>query len=116
MYGTLKLFFFSLILFLSSCSQIKYTSSENIPTYFAPKKHHSRKASHSGVRRFYLWGLVPPQHTVDVDNELQNDGLISAARIEIREYQEFMDVFWTYVTLGLYKPVRYEIKGYGVKE
>lgn len=111
-----SLFIFSLCFQLISCSQINYTSSSNINTYIAPHKGHSRKASHVGVRDFYLWGMVPSVHTVNVDDELADDGLLSAARVEIREYQDFMDVFWTYTTLGLYKPVRFEISGYGVRE
>ena len=113
---SLALINLSLCFFAMSCSQIKYISSDNIPTYISPKDKHSRKASHHGKRNFYLWGMVPSFHTVNVDDELKNDGLISAARIEVREYQDFMDVFWTYTTLGLYKPVRFEIKGYGVRE
>lgn len=110
------LFFIFLSFFAISCSQIKYTSNNHIPTFISPKDKHSRRAEHSGVRKFYLWGLVPSHHVVNVDDELSDDGLLTSARIEISEYQEFMDVFWTYATLGLYKPVRFKIKGYGVRE
>ncbi len=110
------LFIFSLCFQFVSCSQIHYTSAGNINAYIAPQEGHNRKASHFGKRSFYLWGMLPAIHTVNVDNELADDGVFSAARVEVREYQEFMDVFWTYATLGLYKPVRFEIKGYGVRE
>lgn len=111
-----SLFIILLCFLATSCSQINYISSDNIPTYISPKENHNRKASHIGKRDFYLWGLVPTFHTVNVDDELADDGLISAARIEVREYQEFMDVFWTYVTLGMFKTVRFEISGYGVRQ
>jgi hypothetical protein len=108
--------FIFLVLISTSCSQIRYTSTNSIPTYISTKSgHHSREVA-TGKRKFYLWGLVPREHTVDVDHELSDAGVLSASRIDIREYQTGLDIFLTYISLGLYKSVHYEINTWGYKD
>jgi len=110
-------FIFLFVIFLNlSCSQIRYTSENSIPTYISGKDHHSRKVKTSGIRKFYLWGLIPREHVVNLDEELSNVALLSSAKIEVEEYQEGMDTFMTYLTLGLYRPVRFKITSWGVKD
>lgn len=110
-------FIYLIVLFLNlSCSQIRYTSENSIPTFISGKNHHTRKVKVDGIRRFYLWGLIPREHVVNLDEELSNVALLSSAKIEVEEFQEGMDTFYTYLTLGLYRPVRFRVTSWGVKE
>ncbi|OUR97839.1 hypothetical protein A9Q84_06475 [Halobacteriovorax marinus] len=63
-----------------------------------------------------MWGLIPREHTVNLDSELSDTALLSSAKIEVEEYQDGMDVIYTFLTLGLYRPIRYKITSWGVKE
>jgi hypothetical protein len=99
-----------------SCSQIRYSSSNIIPTYISTKDNHHSKTHQIGKKKFYLWGLVPREHVVYVDQELSDAGTLSASRVEVHEYQTGLDVFLTYISLGLYKSVHYKITTWGYRE
>lgn len=99
-----------------SCSQIRYSSENSIPTYISTKNNHHSRIHTIGKKKFYLWGLVPREHTVYVDEELSDAGVLSGSRIEVQEYQSGLDVFLTYISLGLYKSVHYKISTWGYRE
>ena len=113
-----KLLLLVLILSCSfmSCSQIRYSSTNSIPTYLSTKDNHHSKRYQTGSKKFYLWGLVPREHVVYLDEELSKAGVQSASRVEIEEYQTGLDVFLTYISLGLYKSVHYKISTWGHTE
>lgn len=111
-----QLFLFVTLSFFSSCSQIRYTSSNSIPSYISTKDGHHSRTHKVGQKKFYLWGLVPREHTVFVDQELSDVGALSASRIEVEEYQTGLDIFYTYITLGLYKSVHYRVSAWGYRE
>ena len=104
------------LMLLSSCSQIRYTSSNTIPTYIGTNDGHHTRETATGERIFYIWGLVPREHTVYVDKELSDSGVLSASRIDVKEYQTGLDVFLTYISLGLYKSVHYDLSTWGYQE
>lgn len=100
---------------LSSCTSINYRSSGLISTSFSPKPKHINLAKVEGKKEFYLWGLLPKEHTVLIDEEMSRAGLISAANITIEEYQTLGDKFATWLSFGLYVPRSYKVRGFGIK-
>jgi hypothetical protein len=92
-----------------------YRSSGVISTSFSPKAGHDHLKEIVGKKEFYLWGLVPKDHTVEVDIQLSKAGLISAANITIEEYQTTEDLIYSWLSFGLYIPRTYKVKGFGIK-
>lgn len=62
------------------------------------------------TRDFYLWGLLPGQHKVQLDEELDELGIVGAAHIYYHQYQTFSQSFYTIATLGLYRPVTIRLR------
>jgi hypothetical protein len=107
------------ILFLgliSSCTTVHYRSSGKMEVTLAARDKHDHRAEAIGHKEFYLWGRIPDKdHTVFIDKELWNQGLVSAASLNITEYQNFTDMIVSWLSLGMYIPVRYKIVAYGIK-
>lgn len=100
---------------LTSCTTIHYRSSGLIAASFSPKKDHIHHTKSVGKKEFYLWGLLPKEHVVLVDEEMSKAGLISAANITIEEYQTSSDKAWSWISLGLFIPRTYKVRGFGIK-
>lgn len=110
-------FFFSIVLilgFFSSCTTIHYESSGKIPVYIGSQKGHTYYSTTKGEVDFFLWGLYPDSHTVQIDRVIQKKGIKSASNVSIREYQSFLNLFYSIISLGLVYPVNYEISSYGI--
>lgn len=97
-----------------SCTTIHYESSGKIPVYIGAQKGHTYYSTIDGELDFFLWGLYPPSQTVRIDREIQKKGIKSASNVSIREYQSFLNLFYSIISLGLVYPVNYEISSYGI--
>ena len=102
------------VFLLFSCTTIHYESSGKIPVYIGAKKGHTYFSTIDGEIDFFLWGLYPNSHTVRIDREIQKKGIKSASNVSIREYQSFLNLFYSIISLGLVYPVNYEITSYGI--
>lgn len=110
--------FFSII-FLSlftSCLTIEYTSNGAIPTEVYSNDFRTQKASIEGSREFYVWGMVPKKHTVEIDREVLNEGFISIKHVTVEEYQTWGDFIASLCTFGLYIGKSYRISGLVTKK
>ncbi|MBT3586258.1 MAG: hypothetical protein HN509_15230 [Halobacteriovoraceae bacterium] len=107
--------FLLLITFLSGCTTIHYRTKGNIAAAIAPKNEHKHRVEIKGKKEFYLWGLLPANQVVYVDDEMANAGLISAANIRISEFQTRSDFIYGLISFGMYVPKSYKIVGFGVK-
>lgn len=105
--------FFLTMLLLQSCAKISFQSNNITPSYISTKPKHSHRISLVGVRDFYLWGLIPNQHVVNLSEVLSAGGLITGAGLTVEDYQTFEDKVWSVVTLGLYLPRHYRVKAWG---
>ncbi|MFT6070367.1 MAG: hypothetical protein ACJAT2_000833 [Bacteriovoracaceae bacterium] len=103
------------VLCLNSCTTMHYRSSGLISTSFSPKPGHDNLKEIVGRKEFYLWGLVPKDHIVKIDEKLSESGLISAANISIEEYQTTEDLIYSWLSFGLYIPRTYKVRGFGIK-
>ena len=96
-----------------SCTTVHFRSSGQIPIHLSPKKGHGSIQEFHGEKKFYLWGLLPQNHTVDVSEVARNLGYSSSANIFISEYQTIPNFFITMLSLGMYIPRNYSVKAYG---
>ena len=104
-----------IILCFSSCTQISFSSKGKISTSIGPVPQHTELVVAEGVKEFYLFGSIPGHHEVYIDEELENVGLISAANISIHSYRSWSSFFKGILTFGIYTPMNYRIRSYGVK-
>ncbi len=106
---------FCLVIFLISCSSIEFKTKGKIPLEMNRPKYTSKRISFSVEREFYLWGLMPKNHVVYIDEEVMTRGYSDMVDFEIKEDVTKSDFWWNFLTLGLYQKRRFEISGFTTK-
>ena len=100
------------ITFLScSCSSILIESSNKLPLSFVEKDKHTKKITVEVQKNFYLWGLLPNRHVIDIAAELSREGYESLASLKVRERYTSSNTLWALATFGLWTPKVYSIEG-----
>jgi hypothetical protein len=94
---------------LASCSSTKFTSNGKIPVKFEADEDHQKEVVIKGDKKFYLWGLVPEQHTVYVDEVIDQAGFEEASGVFIQETREPLNTLIGILSFGLYIPKSYSI-------
>ncbi len=102
-----------LLIFLVSCAKIHYTSKGRIPVHVSQKKGNTKAFERRLRIPFMVFGTIPNKKVIEIDRELQNEGLSRASKLVIQEYNSYLDWFYALATLGLYTPKTVVIKGYG---
>lgn len=110
-----KIKIFLLSLSFISCTQIHYVTKSDFPVYGTLKNDHQSYVESLGKKEFYLWGLTPKKHYVEVDTMLMERGIESASRVTIEEFVSLKSFFATVFSFGMYAPVDYKISAWGVK-
>jgi len=100
---------------ITSCTTTHYRSRGQLPILVGVKEEHSAIFSHEGQNSFFLWGLLPQNHVVWIDEEVSQMGFVSGANISVEEYQTGLNLLKTILTLGMYIPKNYRITAYGLK-
>lgn len=106
-----KIIFFILFFAFCSCSTTYIKSQNKIPVTFENKAEHPKDVKVSVTKEFFLWGLIPSHHEIDVDEQLGNKGYESVSDLVVTQKNQRSDVIWTLVTFGMYYPQSYEIQG-----
>lgn len=104
-----------IIVFLSSfvsCAEIRYKSSGKVPVKFTKSGFHKNFYSMTADRTFFLWGLVPGDYVIEIDDELQKRRITELSGMKIKEQATTFNLFITLITLGLVVPKKIEIEGY----
>lgn len=110
----LVLIFLFVSQFIIGCTTIHYESRNKIPVHIGAQRGHDYYSQIQGEVDFFLWGLYPPSQTVYLDEEIQKRGIKSASNVSVREYQSFLNLFYSIISLGIVYPVNYEVTSYGV--
>ena len=105
-----KVIFF-LVIILTSCSSIQFNSSEIISVSFDKDSSVKETLDVDVEKSFYLWGLIPSQHTVEVDKVFEEKGALSVSQFSIKEIKTKKKSLWMILTAGLYYPETYKISG-----
>jgi hypothetical protein len=100
----------------TSCSKLIVVSGGTIPIYLSDRHDHQRFAKLEGRKENYLWGLISPDNTIELDYEFSQNGYASVADIHVEEKQSAGDFFATVLSLGFYCPRHYKITGRGIKK
>lgn len=94
---------------LLSCSAIKITSNSKIPIKLDADEHHQKEVVIKVDKKFYLWGLIPDEHVLYVDEVVDEAGFEAASGITITETRETSDTILSLLSFGLYLPKTYSI-------
>jgi hypothetical protein len=98
------------VLVLSTgCSSIYYKSRGKISVTMDYKGQNQKEVVLNGRKKFYLWGLIPDQHFVYLDEIGDKAGFNSLSSVTIHEPKKFKDMFIALITFGLYIPKEYSI-------
>jgi hypothetical protein len=103
-----------LLTILSACSgALTFHGKGLIPMYVGAKKDHDTPIEIEGEKEVYLWGNINPDNEVFIDEELYNQGMLSAANITVHQYQSKMNFIISLLSFGLYMPKNYRIRAFG---
>ena len=58
-----------------------------------------------------MWGMVPKEQVVAVDDRFSEQGFDKVSDIQIKETKTTDKFMWMVITLGMYYPVSYQISG-----
>lgn len=106
--------FFVVALLLTGCTQLSFQGNGFIPLYLTPRPDHQIYTEASGVKEFYLWGLIGPDRVVEVDKILYEKGIVSGANITFQEYQSTSNFYKALFSFGFYIPKNYKITARGI--
>ena len=95
-----------------SCVTTNYTSKGQIPVHLNLKENHKRKVEISHKKTFYLWGLYPNEHIIELDKEFVHTGARAVSGLQILEKQTFTDSLLSFISLGIVIPRTYIVDGY----
>lgn len=103
------------ILLFASCSTIRYQAQDVMPVHLGRTVEQNHPVKMQGEKAFYLWGLVPREHVVEIDHELADAGVVNGGNIVIEETQSWSQFFLTLISFGMYIPKSYSIHAIGLK-
>ncbi len=110
------LFLLLTFVFLTSCSSIIYQSKGGGSIPVSKSFSTSNKMEFQGVKKFYLWGLFPLEHRVDINSISKKKGFSHIGNISIFQYRGGLSLFLSFISFGMYTPLDYKIIGYGTKK
>lgn len=96
-------------IFLLSCTTIRFVDDKGLekkslvaPAFFKYEQE----------LEFYLWGLLPDEHVVDITALLKERGYQEVSKISYEDYRDFSQILLIGLTFGMYMPKNYVVKGY----
>ncbi len=101
-----------LALALPACTSLTFHSRGLIPLSVGPLEKHETPVEVRGIKQFYLWGLVGPDSLVEMDRELANAGIASAAGVKVHYHSTFESLWKSWISLGMYLPTPYKISAF----
>lgn len=111
-----RLLLLSLLFFGHGCARLKFETTDSIPLSLGPKAGNFVDLEYIGRRDFYLWGLLPTEHEVDVARDLEEIGAQKGSKISVQTLSTWSDYLFTWLTLGMYRPLHYKITAFGPKD
>lgn len=94
-----------------SCSGAQITSGNQIPISFEDRQEHTKKVSIDVKMDYFLWGLVPKNYSVKIDELFMRQGYNSVGNVSVQQGLTFSDAVLTLITLGFYLPHTLTVEG-----
>lgn len=97
------------IVITTSCSSIRFTSRGKVPVKFEADENHQKEVVLHIDKPYYLWGLIPDEHIIYVDEMVDAAGFENVSAVTIKELREGSNILMGIITFGLYIPKTYAI-------
>ena len=101
-----------LALAFPACTSLTFQSSGQIPLFVSPREKHETFVEARGIKQFYLWGLVGPDSSINIDRELKDLGVDSAASLRVAYESSFESLWKSWLSLGFYLPRPWRITAF----
>ena len=108
-----KVLFLTLTFLFISCANTQIKSTNKIPITFTKKDGFEKDINVVVTKEFFLWGMLPSEHELDVDDEIAKKGFNKASELVVHHKNRTSDVVWSLLTFGVYYPQTFQIKGKG---
>ena len=101
-----------LALAFPACTSLTFQSSGQIPLFVSIREKHETPVEARGIKQFYLWGLIGPDSTINIDQELRDLGVDSAASLRVASEPSFESLWKSWFSLGFYLPRPWHITAF----
>lgn len=103
---TLSIF---VVLVTSACSTMEFTTSGRETFSVGARSGSERLVEVETTKDFYFWGLTPTNAEFNLQDETKGEGVYNPSYVSIEQSYKLKDIFYTFITLGLYCPVTYKV-------
>lgn len=107
----MKKFSFSIfvMLALAGCSTMEFNTSGREKFLVGADSKSEKQITVETTKDFFFWGLSPDYAEFNLQDEVKGMGVYNPSYVTIEQRYTFKDVFFTFITLGLYSPVTYKV-------
>lgn len=98
-----------LLLACTACSTVEFNTSGREVFKVSALKGSEKQVSVDVTKDFYFWGKAPEYAEFDLQDEMEGKGIYNPSYVSIEQRYTFTDIFFTFITLGLYCPVTYQV-------
>ena len=98
-----------LMLALLGCSTMEFNTSGKEPFLVGAASKSEKIITLESTKDFFFWGLSPDYAEFNFQDETLDLGVYNPSYVSIEQSYTFTDVFFTFITLGLYCPVTYKV-------
>ena len=98
-----------LLLACSACSTMEFNSTGKETFKVSSIGRFETKIAVVETKEFFFWGMIPKHAEFDLQDEMAGQGYYNPTNVTIEQRYTFKDIFFTFITLGLYCPVTYQV-------
>ncbi len=111
------LFLMSIMTISLSCTRLVFSTNNDLPiTISSRDKTNTKYIEVTSRYESMLWGIVPPDHELKVDEFFRQFDIESVGNLTITKEQTFFDQILMYFSFGIYIPFHITYSGWGVKK
>lgn len=98
-----------LLLACSACSTMEFSSTGRETFKVSAIRNSEKQITVETTKDFYFWGMSPEYAEFDLQDEMQGQGVYNPSYVAISQRYTLKDIIFTFITLGLYCPVTYQV-------
>ena len=98
-----------LLLACTACSTMEFNSTGRETYKVSATRNSEKQIIVEATKDFYFWGMSPVYAEFDLQDEMQGRGVYNPSYVAIEQKFTLRDIIFTFITLGLYCPVTYQV-------
>ena len=88
---------------------MEFNTTGRQPFMVSSLKGSEKQVVVESTKEFYFWGLTPAYAEFDLEDEMAGQGIYNPSYVAVEQRYNLKDIFYTFITLGLYCPVTYRV-------